>query len=151
MKNLIFSLVLLFGILACLAYFLDKIDNRSVWYLDADQDGYGDSNIIRKSDAYVKGFVNNDFDCNDKADYISPDTTQWYSIAFTDEKLTSFDYNCDSQITQQYTQIASCPSIGGWINNYVPSCGEQGLWIDQCIETESGYQAKTTLKTQACH
>jgi hypothetical protein len=60
----------------------DAMDTQS-WYLDSDEDGYGDANTTEESCEQPSGYVSDSSDCNDGDSTISPESI-WYSDADTD-------------------------------------------------------------------
>lgn len=147
MKNLFVGLFSLIGILFAIAYLLDRVDTRTVWFLDSDGDGHGDIAEFKKSDSAIEGYVDNADDCNDRHPDISPDAQGWHQAPYdTSEELTSFDYNCDGSQELEYTSPGQCAGQPGWYKGIIPSCGESGLWQTQC----QGQQALTEVKVQRC-
>ena len=67
----------------------DHAINAQTWYLDNDEDGYGDAAILIMSCAQPVGHVSNLLDCDDSVDTISPDA---------DEICDGQDNDCDGQI-----------------------------------------------------
>ncbi|MCY3412204.1 MAG: hypothetical protein INQ03_11275 [Candidatus Heimdallarchaeota archaeon] len=64
-----------------------EIDEISLWYLDADGDGYGDPLKSEGSVEPIEGFVDNDKDCDDSDESIHPG-----AIDIPDDGI---DQNCD--------------------------------------------------------
>ena len=73
----------------------DQMINDSLpiftYFLDADNDGFGDANMMVDTcqDTPIVGYVDNDLDCNDNNDAINPDAT---------ETCDGIDNNCNDEI-----------------------------------------------------
>lgn len=144
-------------------------DGRELCYADADGD---DFRAI--SGATV---ASSDADCNDAGEALSsaPATdccdidddvhvgqTQYFVPA---SACGSWDYNCDSSSTRQYTATASAPSCGaretidcfdpavGWLGSQ-PLCGQSRTWQTGCMfEGAAGggsCESVTTTRMQGC-
>ena len=84
--------------------FCDTIDNNcdgtideetaidsSIWYLDADGDGFGSASLTQQSCTQPTGFVNNNTDCDDLTSSTHPGATEYCN--FTDD-------DCDGTIDE---------------------------------------------------
>ncbi len=109
------------------------------FFLDADQDGFGDSAQEKVVCFAQADYVDNSLDCDDTTSDMHPDQDLFFDRA-TGSTL-SFDYNCDGQEEQEFTDLVDCSSAGpackdqGWVDR-VPSCGQSGTFIT-CEKTSS--------------
>ena len=63
------------------------------WYLDQDQDGYGNPLLSLEDCGSPSGYVNNALDCDDSDSGLSPSTLEvWYD---------GIDQNCDGNDSDQ--------------------------------------------------
>ncbi len=70
---------------------------RSVWYGDADGDGYGSvaTAIVACSKPAAKGWVSNADDCNDQDARVHPSQTSYFGTPYPGVGgVDSFDYDC---------------------------------------------------------
>ena len=68
-----------------------RIDQESFWYDDADNDGYGNPNVMIYSCSPIVRYVTNGMDCDDTDSSVNPDAT---------EVCNSVDDNCDGVIDE---------------------------------------------------
>ncbi len=74
------------------------------WYLDFDDDSYGDANIVVYSTGQPEGYVDNTQDCNDNSQSINPNAIEVCG--------DGIDSNCDGlekSCVYQYTSIENTP------------------------------------------
>ena len=69
--------------------------NQKLWYIDLDQDGYGDPETEVESCAEVAGYIPTGRDCNDDDPSISP---------AQEELCDGIDQDCDAQVDEGVTQ-----------------------------------------------
>nr|MBP9884016.1 hypothetical protein [Chitinophagales bacterium] len=100
---------------------------QTVFYADADHDGFGTSNQVALSCYAPDGFVGDTTDCNDNAMNIHP---------FIAEVCNYVDDNCDGRIDEALQSIFYADSDGDGYGNLNTS-------ISACIET-SGFVSDTT-------
>lgn len=72
----------------------DAFDARA-WYMDADQDGYGDLNTAIMACEALAGFIAQAGDCNDQAIDISPEATEICDAQSTDENCNGLSDDQD--------------------------------------------------------
>jgi len=128
---------------------------KTTYYADQDQDGYGDPNQKQESCNPVPGYVETGGDCNDADDDAHP---QQQSFFYAPTKvLKDYDYNCDGTEEQQFPDKVNCVkssggcSGDGWGSNKVPDCGNWASWIT-CQNTPYGSSCTqiTSFKVQYC-
>ncbi len=100
----------------------------TVWYVDADGDGYGDLGGGMDSCTRPPGFVGNHDDCMDTNANVHPNQPDYFPMERGDG---SFDYDCDGVETALHTATTECFDWScdgsGWYAG-VPYCGQGGLW-----------------------
>ena len=69
----------------------DSAINESLWYVDADEDGFGDPTQSMYACTTTSGYASNALDCDDTTDAISPNAT---------EIENDLDDNCDGLIDE---------------------------------------------------
>ena len=113
----------------------------TVFYADADGDGYGDAATGATACSAPSGYVSDDTDCCDIDGGAYPGSPLWGTGL---NACGDFDYDCDGTETKQYTDIGSCSPYGeecdvvgvGW-SSVVPECGDSGDLIEYCeVEIE---------------
>ncbi len=134
------------------------------WYLDGDNDGYGDPLQSTCASEIPAGHVANDDDCCDSHPGVNPAQTSYFAVAYPCGVIDSFDYDCDTVEEMRQTAIGSCAwdsSTGtcvltqGWRvasgSGPVP-CGVPGDWISACLTGGPGVcaEAIATGQTQEC-
>ncbi len=118
----------------------------TTFYLDGDGDGYGDANYHKclcAPDYGANYDTTDDDDCYDGNANARPYQTSYYTSHRGD---SSYDYNCDSSQSKQYTTVASCsitlPEVcggnDGWSGS-APSCGSAGTWKTGCHFSFDGW------------
>ena len=65
--------------------------DASVWYLDSDEDGYGDPTVSQISCEEPSSYTDNNSDCDDDNASVHPDMSEIYDL---------FDNDCDGQIDE---------------------------------------------------
>ncbi|OBX22179.1 MULTISPECIES: Lcl domain-containing protein [Bizionia] len=94
----------------------------TIFYEDADSDGYGDINSTYVAFSAPNGYVSNNTDCNDTDATINPDTI-WYLDADGDSFAISTVTQCDSPGTGYTTTVkpvGDCNDGDATINPGVP-------------------------------
>ena len=99
----------------------------NLYYLDSDNDGYGDENMSVNNCSQPEGYVDNDLDCDDSNPEIHP---------LSDELCDFTDNNCDGNIDEGFelfefyldqdddgfgnidSVLLSCKAPDGYIDNY---------------------------------
>jgi len=110
----------------------------TLYFKDADNDGYGDADTPAKCYCQPTGFfkVLTATDCYDGNINAHPGQIGWFSVHRGDG---SFDYDCSGSETKQWTALAGgceifgdlCSGIEGW-DAAVPFCGFYGTWLYSC-------------------
>jgi hypothetical protein len=94
-----------------------------IWYLDSDEDGFGDSTQTQESCTQPTGYILNDGDCDDGNENINPDA---------DEICDSIDNDCDG--TSDGGAIGSDPTCSALscldVLNENSSSTDGVYWID---------------------
>ena len=72
------------------------MSSASTFYLDADEDGFGDANISTQACATPSGYVEDSTDCLDSDADSNPQAA---------ERCDSIDNDCDSQIDEDVVSI----------------------------------------------
>jgi cysteine-rich repeat protein len=138
-----------------------------VWYLDDDDDGYGDtSTAVCAATAPTSDYVSTDGDCCDINFDVNPGVTGWFTEAFwCGSTLVDFDYDCSGVEERRWTSIGSCTwdsatgaciHVAGWLvgsGTGVPACGTHGSWLGGCIVGGTGVcnNGAVTSRLQQCH
>ena len=65
----------------------------TIWYRDADFDGYGNPNLTTSACTQPPGYVSNNLDCNDLDQSINPDAFEIIG--------DNIDNNCNGEIDEQ--------------------------------------------------
>ncbi len=84
--------------------FVHGVDNWSVtinpaqtWYLDSDQDGYGDPAVTTEASAQPLGYVNNSDDCDDSEPSVYPGAFEYCN--------DGLDNDCNGETDEDYGQL----------------------------------------------
>ncbi len=106
------------------------------YYLDADQDGFGDSGAAITACEQPAGYVKQAGDCDDQDASAHPGQQGFFVAPSLGQK--SFDYDCDGLLSRERPSVASCTLGGegcggdGWATTQVPGCGEGALFAS-CV------------------
>jgi hypothetical protein len=115
----------------------EKCKTKKTFYVDKDNDGYGDENSKIEACEFKVGLSKLGGDCDDNDPRVFPNQKSFFS---TPRKNGSFDYNCDKKqsvrlITRAYCVVKEnkkgCRYASGWdIKNSqkIPSCGKPHSW-----------------------
>ena len=98
---------------------------ENTYYLDSDQDGFGDPNQTSLSCDQPTGYVDNSDDCDDEESSISP---------AEDESCDSIDNNCDGNIDED----SSIDALVWYIDADSDGFGSNNLSLTQCYQP-NGY------------
>jgi hypothetical protein len=128
---------------------------ESTYFLDWDNDGFGNPSRTVKSCAPPAGYVANGLDCDDLDPLAHPGQTGYYN---TPTKGTgSYDYNCNSVDEPEFPSVINCLVVGqscqgdGWVGA-IPLCGAIGTW-GKCNKQGGqppGCSITTSNKIQSC-
>ena len=102
---------------------------ENTYYLDADEDGYGDINQTALSCTQPAGYIDNSDDCNDSLPEISP---------AADELCDSTDHNCDGS-----TDADAIDGLTWYIDVDADGFGSDSFTTEQCTQP-AGYVADNT-------
>ena len=107
-------------------------ENILTWWLDADSDGYGNPEAPLVICDQPAGYVDNDDDCDDTTDAISPD----------DEEVCDdgIDQNCDDLVDN------ATESLLWYMDADMDGFGDEDVWLYSCEDTVDGY----VLDNQDC-
>jgi hypothetical protein len=131
---------------------IDEGAGNNLYYRDADGDGFGDPKNSIRACRPPAGYVLNDRDCYDGNKDAFPGQMGFFTVHRGDG---SFDYNCDNQQSQRYTQAGSCKGCTtpiydqGFVGG-IPACGQSGNWIDSCRFDVGQCFPNTVPKLQEC-
>jgi len=109
-----------------------------VWFVDADGDGFGYPSEVVCAAERPEGFVENRDDCCDLLPQVNPDQDEYFPEAYRcgPDSVQSFDYNCDGEIEQRWTEHGlcdgSCTLHEGWQNDTAPECGHTAAFVSGC-------------------
>ena len=95
------------------------------WYLDLDQDGYGDGEILQLACVQPPGYSDNDDDCDDTTPLVSP---------ASDEICDSVDNNCNALIDSDDPLLIDAPI---WYLDYdEDDYGNSEFVQEACVQPE---------------
>jgi hypothetical protein len=131
-------------------------DGCTVYYADADGDGYGDPGAricsCRPDPAFP---VTDGTDCCDIDGQAYPGQTGWFGPT---NWCDSMDYDCSGVMEVRYPGTAlgscvgavTCDFAEGWSGGIVPGCGEVRRWVSSCGWFFGCFEQGEYL-TQGCH
>ncbi|MBM75251.1 MAG: hypothetical protein CMK59_07605 [Proteobacteria bacterium] len=123
------------------------------WYLDADQDGYGDPQTELLACQQPEGYLSNNNDCNDDPDnngaLFNPEAT---------EICDSIDNNCNGLIDDEdstlsnnnYWFVDNDGDGEGSSENYILSCFPQDGWVQNSDDCNDNNANVSTASTEIC-
>ncbi len=135
-------------------------DPMSIWYQDADDDGFGDPDSGMCAEEQPEGYVTNNLDCCDTQADVHPDQENFFAVPHTcDSDTPLWDYNCDGNDEIRWavkescasaTSEATCGDHQGWslATITIPDCGESAMytncrWVGMsCMAVASQWQAQ---------
>ena len=118
----------------------DEATDASVWYLDADDDGYGSSYLTVISCDQPFGFVDNDDDCNDLSPAAFPGGT---------EICDGVDNDCDGTVDGMVDTCGSTPLAGIGECRVGTSTCSAGVWsLAKAISTSVIVWQRTMLAAE---
>ena len=110
----------------------DTLDSStgSIWYADADGDGFGDADRTSLSCAAESGYVSDSTDCNDSDKSIHPDASEACNaldddcdgriddddVDVTGTQIWYIDYDGDGYGSDDYT-MSACEAATGWVGD----------------------------------
>jgi large repetitive protein len=104
--------------------------DASLWYLDSDEDTYGDEGEILSSCSQPEGYVTDNTDCDDDNDNIHP---------MADEYCNEIDDDCDDILDNETAVDASLWYLDSDEDTY----GDEGEILSSCSQPE-GYVTNNT-------
>lgn len=138
---------------------------KTVFYPDADGDGFGDANSAGTEGclgAPPGGYVINRLDCADGDARANPNQATPQTTPIVGITTNRWDFNCDGKVDLQYPStpaFCSGTSLCAGSNNTwrgdpasrSPACGVAGTWILDCrFSVSQCVAAGTTPRTQGC-
>ena len=111
--------------------------DASIWYIDEDEDGYGDPNVFVYTCTQNGGYVANNEDCNDNNEDVSPSAVE--SCNSRDDDCDGVTDESDAQDVQ--TWYADDDEDGfGDLGNPMQSCDQPTGYVpngDDCDDTQA--------------
>lgn len=104
----------------------------TVYYQDADADGFGNGDVVMEACVAPEGYVTIEGDCADDNADVFPGQTAFFTEPYTALDGDSFDYNCDGVESLEYGD-AECEIVV--TPGEAPSCGAE-LVYDTCGGTK---------------
>lgn len=122
----------------------------TVWYQDNDLDGYGDPNNSTISCLQPTGFVNNNGDCNDNDQNVSPSAT---------EICNGIDDDCDGLLDQSDPNVSNLPTWfadldnDGYGNpfNSIQACQQPANFVSDNTDCDDGNSLINPGITETCN
>jgi hypothetical protein len=105
-----------------------NLTTSTIWYLDHDTDGYGDSNVSLSLCTQPSNYVSDATDCNDFDGSISPGAT---------EICDTIDNDCDGAVDDADTNISYSGSDQYYTDNDGDGFGDTALGIMTCAPSSS--------------
>ena len=99
-----------------------------VWYLDHDEDGYGDTTYQLEKCTQPSGYVSNFADCNDRDAQISPDAT---------EICDDIDNNCNGTTDDDDSNVDLTTGSVWYLDNDNDGYGDADSTIEACAAPTS--------------
>lgn len=113
-------------------------NQTSIWYKDADNDGYGDANIMVESCSAPQGYVRNNQDCDDTNSKIHP-LTLWYQDADKDGFHSGVNVVQCKQI-KDFVLLEDLINISVDCNDENPKINPNAIEICDKIDNNCNYQ-----------
>ncbi|MEC7985089.1 MAG: putative metal-binding motif-containing protein [Myxococcota bacterium] len=111
---------------------IDEEIGDFIWYLDGDNDGYGDPGSVVETCFLPEGYVANYLDCDDSDSLIYP---------FADELCDNLDNDCDGYVDDDDEPVTNA---GTWyLDHDADGYGDPSLSIQRC-EQPTGYVSDNT-------
>ena len=135
---------------------------QTTYFLDDDDDGYGDPTITEDACIPPSDYVENDDDCYDDSADARPGQTSWFT---TDRGDGSYDYSCDGTEEKRWSELAQCKVDAqtncsadppGWAppqGTSIPDCGVEQSFAESCSYSGGMYPSCSPdrrSRTQEC-
>ena len=136
----------------------DEVDNDcdgevdeeglSLWYEDADADGYGtDSSTIEACAAVVEGYAAYSGDCDDTDGDVNPDAAE-----VCDEVDNDCDGDIDSDATDESTFYADADADGfGDVSSSTSSCSAPEGYVDDATDCDDTDESVNPDAVETCN
>jgi hypothetical protein len=129
-----------------------------IFYRDEDGDNYGHETdflcLCEANDVPSYDVLNNE-DCCDDEYSANPGATSWHTGATA---CGDHDWDCDGLDTRRWSSYGICggypicgswPFDEGWVS-FIPLCGHEGYWLDDCDNDWPSCDMDYGLKDQQC-
>ena len=123
----------------------DAIDAPD-WYVDVDEDGYGDPGAVTRACEAPSGSVANDEDCDDSEAQVNPDA---------DELCDGLDNDCDGDVDPDQALDASTWYADGDGDGYgsevsTVACEAPSGWVDNADDCDDEDASAWPAATEVC-
>jgi hypothetical protein len=130
----------------------DATPCSTIFYRDADEDGFGNPHETKTACTAPEGYVGNADDCYDANADAKPGQETYFD---EDRGDGSFDYDCVGGGEAHWTAIGTCGGFpacvlsAGWVGN-APECGKAASWMSGCTGLAALCSQQTEERKQEC-